>query len=110
VIAEAVGGSYTSAARFATYTGLPNVLGWPGHESQWRGGGKEMGSRQDDLARLYRTTNWQEAETILQQYRIRYVVIGGLERSTYKVSEAKFQSHLNKAFEAGSVVVYEVSK
>ncbi len=108
VIAEAVGGSYTSAARFATYTGLPNVLGWPGHESQWRGGSKEMGTRQDDLARLYRTTNWDEAQAILEQYAIRYVIIGGLERSTYKVSEAKFQSHLNKAFEAGSVVIYEV--
>ena len=69
-----------------------------------------MGSRQDDLARLYRTTNWQEAETILKQYDIRYVVVGGLERSAYKVSESKFQSHLNKAFEAGSVVIYEVSK
>lgn len=108
VLAEAVGGSYTGAARFATLTGLPNVLGWPGHESQWRGGGKEMGSRQDDLARLYRTTIWQEAQAVLEQYKIRYVVVGGLERSTYKVSEAKFQTHLNKVFESGSVVIYEV--
>ena len=39
VVAEAVGGSYSEYARVATLSGLPNVLGWPGHESQWRGGG-----------------------------------------------------------------------
>lgn len=108
IIAEAVGGSYTGAARMATYSGLPNVLGWPGHESQWRGGGEEMGSRMDDLARLYRTTNWPEAQAILKQYNIRYVVVGGLERSQYKVSETKFQEYLNRVFQAGSVVIYEV--
>ena len=45
VVAEAVGGSYTGFARVSTMSGLPAVLGWPGHESQWRGGGKEIGSR-----------------------------------------------------------------
>lgn len=107
-IAEAVGGSYSGAARFATYTGLPTVLGWPGHESQWRGGGKEMGNRQDDLARLYRTSNWAEAQAIISQYQIRYIVVGGLERSTYKVVEPKFQANLTKVFQSGSVVIYGV--
>jgi uncharacterized membrane protein len=36
--AEAVGGSYSGYARVSTHSGLPAVLGWPGHESQWRGG------------------------------------------------------------------------
>jgi uncharacterized membrane protein len=38
-LAEAIGGSYSGYARIATNTGQPNVLGWPGHQGQWRGGG-----------------------------------------------------------------------
>ena len=32
VVAEAIGGSYSAYARVSTLTGLPTVLGWPGHE------------------------------------------------------------------------------
>lgn len=108
VIVEAVGGSYTSAARFSTYTGYQTVLGWPGHESQWRGGGKEMGSRQDDIARLYRTSDWGEALKMINQYHIRYVVIASLERSTYKVYEAKFVENAVKVFQSGDTAIYEI--
>ena len=52
VIAEAIGGSYTYYTRVSTHTGLPTVLGWPGHEGQWRGGYLEQGSRQDDIRQL----------------------------------------------------------
>ncbi len=111
VVAEASipGASYTSYGRVSTHTGLPTVLGWPGHESQWRGGAVEMGSRQDDLQRLYQTTNWTEAEALLQQYHVRYVYLGSLENSAYRVSEVKFQNHLQVAFQQGQVTVYEVS-
>ena len=116
VVAEAVGGSYSEFARVATLSGLPNVLGWPGHESQWRGGAREMGSRQADLARLYCTRHWEEALQVLQQYHIRYVYIGELERSSYApgtpdcpagLSEDKFRANLVEAFRQGSVVIYE---
>jgi len=61
VVVEAVGGSNTDYARISTRTGLPTLLGWPGHESQWRGGGEEMGSRFADIQQLYETTDWNEA-------------------------------------------------
>ena len=38
IVAEAIGGSYSEYARVSTYSGQPTVLGWQGHESQWRGG------------------------------------------------------------------------
>jgi len=108
VVAEAIGGSYSGFARVATFSGLPNVLGWPGHESQWRGGAAEMGSREGDIERLYRTSNWNEALEILAQYHIRYVFVGSLERSSLRVNEAKFQSRLKTVFQQGQVVIYEV--
>lgn len=108
VVAEAVGGSYTGYARISEYTGLPAVLGWPGHESQWRGSDAPQGTRQDDMALLYRTSNWVSAHDILSKYNIRYVYIGDLEHSTYPVQEAKFQQNLIKVFQQGNVTIYEV--
>jgi YYY domain-containing protein len=108
VIAEAVGDSYHSEfARIATYTGLQNVLGWPGHEDQWRGGYVPQGSRRDDITKLYTTTRWEEAQSIIKQYNIRYIYIGGTERSTLTVNEEKFQTYLKPIFQQGSVVIYE---
>ncbi len=101
VVAEAVGGSYRPEyARVATHTGLPNVLGWPGHESQWRGGAEEMGSRESDIKRLYETNNWQEAQTILKRYNIRYVFVGGSERSTYRVNRDQIPTVFEACFPA----------
>ncbi len=108
VLAEAVGGSYTSFARISTYTGLPAVLGWPGHEAQWRGSNDPQGTRQNDIAALYSTPNWQTALTIIKEYNIRYIYIGGLERSAYPVQEKKFQDNLVQVFQQGNVTIYEV--
>ena len=106
IILESVGGSYTGYARIATNTGLPTVLGWPGHESQWRGGYEEMGSRQGDIDMIYSTPDWETAEALLTQYDVRYVVIGLLEESTYLVKEEKIDRHLELVFSQGSVRIY----
>lgn len=108
VVAEAVGGSYSEFARIATHTGHPNVLNWPGHEGQWRGGYKEQGTRGDDLATLYQATDWETARAIIERYNIRYVYIGSLERSAYMVYEDKFAIFLREIYRQGQVVIYEV--
>ncbi len=108
VIAEAVGGSYTGYARISEYTGLPTVLGWPGHEDQWRGSSAPQGTRQDDIAQLYSTPNWQTAFEIIQKYNIRYVYVGDLERTTYPLQEQKFERNLVRVFHQGGVSIYAV--
>jgi YYY domain-containing protein len=108
VVAEAIGGSYRSEfARIATYTGLQNVLGWPGHEAQWRGGGAPQGSRNDDIITLYSTTHWEEAQAIIDQYDIRYIYVGATEYASMPVKEEKFRNHLKTIFQQGSVTIYE---
>jgi len=116
-VAEAIGGSYTQFARMASNTGQPTVLGWDFHEIQWRGGTDEMGSRRTDIERMYCTGNWEEAKTILDQYHVRYVVVGSLEEHTYGVgssacpsgiNEIKFSRHLDIGFQQGSTTVYLV--
>ena len=41
VVSEAIGSYQTEFAQYPR-TGLPTVLGWGGHEAQWRGGSEEM--------------------------------------------------------------------
>ncbi len=92
----------------STYSGLPTVLGWPGHESQWRGTYDGLQQRMDDIKTLYETSDWQTARTILAKYAIRYVYVGTQERSNYRVNELKFQQYLKPVFNQGQVVIYEV--
>ena len=84
------------------------MLGWPGHEAQWRGSYAPQGSRRDDITKLYSTTRWDEAQSIIDQYDIRYIFIGSLERTSMPVKEEKFQTHLKPIFQQGGVVIYEV--
>ena len=110
VIAEAVGGSYSGFARISTLTGLPTVLGWPGHEIQWRGGADEIGSRESDIERLYTTQKWATASAIIEEYKIKYVYIGDLERMKYHINEVKFKENLDLVFENTSVRIYSTSR
>lgn len=108
VIAEAVGGAYSGYARISEHTGMPTVIGWAHHESQWRGGYEEVGSRPEDIDILYSSKTWDDTKTIIDQYDIRYIYVGSLERSTYDVYETKFQKYLKPVFTSGLTVIYEV--
>jgi uncharacterized membrane protein len=109
VLAEAqvIGGSYTGYGRVSIYTGLPAVLGWPGHENQWRDQALQ-GSRLQDLEALYTTNDWITTQDIINRYNIRYIFVGNLERSTYRVNEEKFNRFLKPVFQQGSVTIYAV--
>ena len=65
--------------------GLPTVIGWPGHEVQWRGDSGPLGSRQDDISRLYSSRSAGDIQAVLDKYDIAYVFVGTLEQSTYGV-------------------------
>jgi uncharacterized membrane protein len=83
------------------------VQGWGGHEAQWRGGAREMGSRESDIIRLYTTSDWEEAEAIIEKYQIRYIYIGSSEVRTYRVEEDKFRANLVRIYSNPTVVIYE---
>ncbi len=107
-LVEAVGGSYTSGGRISVHTGLPALLGWPFHQQQWRGSVEPMGNRESDIQALYQSTTWDPVSRIIQTYDIRYIYIGPLERSTYRVNETLLRQNLLVLFEQGEVVVFKV--
>jgi uncharacterized membrane protein len=104
-VAEAVGGSYTGFARYATFSGQAGVMGWPGHEGQWRGGNVDF-ERISNIEALYSAQSWDVAKAIIDQYGIDYVVVGDLERGAYQVNELKFQQYMQLAYQSGQISVY----
>jgi YYY domain-containing protein len=108
VVAEAVGGQYSGYARVATHSGQATVLGWPGHQGQWRGGYEEVGSREADIRTLYETPDWNQVLEIIRRYDIDYIYIGSLELSTYALNPEKFDQNLGVGFALGGVRVYVV--
>ena len=73
----------------STYTGLPAVMAWPGHEVQW---GHDPGSRvRRRAADLRHDATCDVARRLLGRYGVRYVFVGSLERKDYPAAAlAKF--------------------
>ena len=108
-VLETVGPDFDPAgsARVSTFTGLPTVIGWVGHEIQW---GDKPGSRAADVATIYGTNNLARARTLLQRYDVRFVFVGSLERRNYPAAAlAKFGRLGTKVFSRQGTSVYRLS-
>ncbi|MGH2538785.1 MAG: DUF2298 domain-containing protein, partial [Candidatus Promineifilaceae bacterium] len=107
VLLEAIGGAYTGYGRVSASTGLPTILGWPGHELQWRGPTTALDGREPAVATLYSSPDWQAAEALLRQYDVSLIYYGPLERSTYgNGGEEKFLDHLEVVYRNDAVTIY----
>ena len=96
-----------AAAGMATYSGATTVLGWAGHERQWRGPVPEIDTRISDMSALYRDAPVENIRGILDRYGIRFVVVGDVERKSYEDGvTARFEGVLPVAFRSGTTVIY----
>ncbi|MCS6845329.1 MAG: DUF2298 domain-containing protein [Caldilineales bacterium] len=108
-VLEAHGGSYTYAGRISAQTGLPTLLGWEGHELQWRGDTVEQDRRRPDIERIYRSAQGAELQRLLDAWGIDYLVVGPLERQTFGItpqSEARFARAMDLVYDGGDVRIY----
>jgi YYY domain-containing protein len=102
------GSSYVYEGRVSALTGLPTLLGWAGHEGQWRGSYAIQEAREPDIETLYNTRDAQVAETLMDQYEIQYVYVGPLERSTYDPRGLdKFATFMDAVYQNAGVSIYE---
>ena len=108
VIAEALGNEYDpNSAGMATFSGASTILGWAGHELQWRGPMPVIGNRQGDLASIYRDAPLDQVQSILDRYGAEYVVVGDQERRVYGDGvTSRFDGLFPVAFRSGSDVIY----
>ncbi len=114
VIVEAPGDqfrAYVYEGRVAALTGLPTVLGWSGHQRQWRGNYDEPARREVELETLFTTLNPTEAQEILAHYNVAYIYIGPIERERYPAEGLeKFAAMYPAVYEGGDVVIYSYRK
>jgi YYY domain-containing protein len=99
--------SYRYEGRVSALTGQPALLGWGGHQSQWRGSYDEPARRVPDIELMYNGIDPETTLTLLDKYDITYVYVGPVERQRYKPNGLqKFERLMDVAFEQGDVVVY----
>lgn len=107
VIVESTGGQYSPFGRVAASTGLPTILGWAGHEYQWRGNTPEPAIREPIVRTIYGASNWVETEELLNEYDVSYVYFGPMERNTYDPRAAeKFEQNMDVVYENSTVTIY----
>jgi YYY domain-containing protein len=107
VVLEAVGGQYSEYGRVAASTGLPTVLGWAGHEYQWRGSTPEPAAREPIIKQIYNETDLGRVAPLLDQYGVEYIYVGHLEQREYNPAGlAKFGQQLEVAYSNGGVTIY----
>ena len=108
VVLELVG-EYDSSGMISRGSGVPNVINWPGHELQWRGGGDgSFSERQSDVAAIYSTQDIGEARNLLAKYNVNYVYAGPREAATHPAGMAKFAEFMDVAFESGGAIIYKL--
>jgi YYY domain-containing protein len=101
--------AYVYEGRVSALTGLPTVLGWAGHERQWRGTYAEQARREQDLERLFTTTDPAQTVVLLERYDVTYVYIGPTEQARYPAAGLeKFGDLYPVAYKNDGVVIYRV--
>lgn len=113
IILEGAGNQYSFDDRVSVATGLPTVLGWGGHEVQWRGNGKESDPRGQDIASIYKSRDLKSTRELLDKYNVSYVFVGQIEKDKYNLTPQsidKFGKLGEMVFEQGSMRIYRVGQ
>jgi len=110
VILEAAGDSYTDFERMSMASGLPTIQGWLVHEWLWRGSYDEPGRRAQEVQTIYETKDQNQAKDLLNRYKVRYVIVGDLEKQKYpNLDSKKFEKIGSKVFESNKFSIYKLN-
>lgn len=107
VLLEAPAWDHQYGGRISAMSGLPTVLGWPTPERFMRPGWEQVVTeRQQATQRIYNSYGTlADVAPLLDQYGVRLIYVGPLERATY---DAQALAKFDRAADAGELdVVYE---
>ncbi len=113
VVVEAPGGDYTDYGTISASTALPTIIQWKGHELQWRGTGEGLDEREQAAEAIY-TGDSEVVRGVLQQYQVRFIIVGPKEREKYNGTEFpllridQLTDLVEPAKQTGEVTVYRV--
>lgn len=116
VIVEAVGPDYSNYGRVSAFTGLPTLMGWAGHEYQWRvnwlndpAQSAQFDRRGKDVDAVYTNTDATAVLSVLARYQAQYLYVGPLEYQKYStVNLHRFASFMQTVYNANGVTIYKV--
>jgi YYY domain-containing protein len=111
-VLEGAGASYwASHNRVSAMTGRPTLLGWVGHERQWRGQayGEMAAGREAAIELIYRTGRPDEIAQALAAWEIEYVFVGPTEIEQYGITEMRLNelaSVMEPVFRNSQVMIF----
>jgi uncharacterized membrane protein len=112
VILEGVGNSYSpSNNRISAMTGRPTLLGWDGHESQWRGRafGTMAQGRSQAIDTINRNGSPEEIAALMDEWGIDYVFVGPAEIERYGIPAFRLEelgAAMDTVFSRGQVRIF----
>ncbi|MFZ3168693.1 MAG: DUF2298 domain-containing protein [Candidatus Methanoperedens sp.] len=113
VILQAPGELYEWNTAITTFTGLPTVIGWAGHELNWRFPKRsEIDLRWSDVDKIYTSGDITEVDGLLRKYNVSYVYFGEAEAKRFR-NPGLFEEHpetFSKVFEYGDVRVFKLNR
>ncbi|HEX3642438.1 MAG TPA: DUF2298 domain-containing protein, partial [Ktedonobacteraceae bacterium] len=116
VIIEAIGDDYSLYGRISVFTGLPTLMGWEGHEYQWRANqfadanfASDFYQRLTDVSTIYNSPDPHQVLATMARYHAQYLYVGELERLKYdKANLQRFASFMKIVYHAEGVTIYQV--
>ena len=116
IVEAATYNEYTHLGRVSAFTGLPTLMGWGGHEEQWRynwflqaGRGNTISQRLDAVSQIYSNPSDSQVLALLHEYNVRFVYVGAGERVTYpNANLTRFSSFLRVVYQYDGVAIYAV--
>ncbi|MCL2460907.1 MAG: hypothetical protein FWF19_06130, partial [Euryarchaeota archaeon] len=108
VLVEAEGGDYLYYGRISSATGIPAILGWPFHETMWRGDNPPgwYGERIRDLSTMYEQPDL--TSEIMMKYDADLLIVGAPERERYSIPDDEdYLPDLIPIFTAGATTIYQ---
>lgn len=116
VIVESVGDDYSNWGRVSVFTGLPTLMGWVGHEYQWRANWINNPTnyavfqrRGSDVDTIYTNPQPGTVLSVMSYYHAQYLYVGPLEYTKYHaVNLHRFSTYMQVVYNAGGVTIYKV--
>ena len=107
VILESVGQDYSDSSLISTFSGRPTVLGWMGHEHQWRGDFSLINSRNQDVTKIYTSNDLELKLRLIKKYNLKYVIFAEKEKNVFGISNYQFLQQLGDLVfnENGNIII-----
>jgi Uncharacterized membrane protein len=118
VIVEALGDDYRYNGRVSTFTGLPTLMGWVGHEEQWRinwlnAQGTDHWSifnrRVRDIEKIYTSPSADVVLSLMTHYHVQYLYVGPYEYKKYNGEHLeRYGTFMQMVYDDDGVFIYKV--